>query len=134
MGAGLVEEATRRGGVLWLRAGDRAPQLVWHVWHDGAAQVVHGPGEQPLEGVSDGDRVLVVVRDKERQADRLVQWWARVEQLRPGTPAWDERVPALAARRLNAADSGAALVERWAATATVLALHPDGTQEPVDRG
>ena len=100
-----MEEATRRSAVVWLRPAG-APRAVpaWHLWHEGAAHVVTGPGEQPLPGVHPGGRVLVVVRSKERQGDRLVQWWADVERVQPA---------------------------RWAREATVLRLVPDGTQEPV---
>ena len=131
MGDPLVEEATRRSAVVWLRpdGGDRA-HPAWHVWHDGAALVVTGPGEQPLPGVAPGGRVLVLVRSKERQGDRVVQWWADVEPVEPGTARWDESVPLLSAARLNAPD-GEEQPARWAREATVLRLVPDGTQEPV---
>ena len=133
MDLALVEEATRRSGVVWLRTGAAAPaRPVWHLWHAGAAHLVAGGGEQALDGVGDGDRVLVVVRSRQRQADRVVQWWADVRRLRPGTPAWDEVVPLLAARRLNAPDA-AALPGRWAAASTVLSLVPAGGLQPVDR-
>ena len=131
MGDPLVEEATRRSAVVWLRPADAERALpAWHVWHAGAALVVTGPGEQPLPGVRPGGRVLVLVRSKERQGDLLVQWWADVEQVAPGTPQWDEVVPLLAAARLNAPD-GEEQPARWAREASVLRLVPDGTQEPV---
>ena len=131
MGDPLVEEATRRSAVVWLRpdGGGRACPA-WHVWHDGAAWVVTGPGEQPLPGVAAGGRVLVVVRSKERQGDRVVQWWADVEPVEPGAARWEEVVPLLHAARLNAPD-GEQQPARWAREATVLRLVPDGTQEPV---
>jgi hypothetical protein len=129
----LVEEATRRSGVLWLLPGGTGPAaVVWHVWHAGAAHLVHGGLEQPLPGVAGGDRVLVVVRSKERQADRVVQWWADVRRVLPGTPAWDDVVPVLHAARLNAPD-GDAQPERWARGSVVLSLVPDGAEEPVAR-
>ena len=80
----LVEEATRRSGVLWLRRVGTGPaRPVWHLWHDGAAHLVVDGPEQPLPGVADGDRVLVVVRSRQRQADRVVQWWATVRRVPP---------------------------------------------------
>lgn len=131
--AALVGEAGRRSSVLWLLPGGAPPaQPVWHLWHDGASYLVCGGHEQPLDGVADGDRVLVVARAKERQADRVVQWWADVQRLLPGTPAWEAVVPLLGARRLNAPD-GEAQAARWAAQSLVLRLAPDGTGEPVDR-
>lgn len=132
MGAGLVEEATRRSGVVWVLPAGGRPQPVWHLWHAGAAHLVTGGREQPIEGVGDGDRVLVVVRSKDRQADRVVQWWADVQRLQPGTPAWEEIVPLLHARRLNAPD-GEGQPRRWARESTILSLVPDGTEQPVDR-
>lgn len=127
----LVEEATRRSGVVWLqRGGHTSP--VWQLWHDGAAHLVTGGGEQPLDDVGDGDRVLVVVRSKQRQADRVVQWWATVRQVAPGSQAWEELAPLLAARRLNSAE-GEAQPQRWARESRLLSLVPDGGLEPVSR-
>ncbi|NEE53039.1 hypothetical protein G3M55_51635, partial [Streptomyces sp. SID8455] len=50
----LVEEATKKSGLIWVRAAGPA-RAVWHVWHEGAAHLVgDGPGEQPLpEGLTD---------------------------------------------------------------------------------
>ena len=132
MDRALLDEATRRSGLVWVQAHRRAPEPVWHLWHEGAALVVLGGGEQRLDGVAPGDRVLVVVRSKERQADRLVQWWATVVEVVPGTAAWDALAPLLAARRLNAPD-GRGQPARWAGRSIVLSLVPDGTEEPVAR-
>ncbi len=133
MGAALVAEATRRSAVAWLVVpGVPDPQLVWQRWLDGAAHLVHGGAEQRLTGVVDGGRVLVVVRSRERLADRVVQWWADVQELTPGSEQWARVVPLLHAQRLNPPD-GAAQPERWARASTVLRLVPDGTEEPVDR-
>jgi hypothetical protein len=129
----LVEEATRRSGVVWLLVpGVARAQPVWHLWHEGAAHLVAGGGEQRLDGVDDGVRVLVVVRSRERQADRVVQWWATAQVRAPGTPEWDALVPLLSARRLNARDA-AQQPQRWAQDSVVLSLVPDGTEEPVRR-
>ena len=131
VGAALIEEATRRSGVCWLVADGQEGQPVWARWHDGAAHLVTGGLEQPLAGVHDGDRVLVVVRSKERQADRVVQWWARVRELPPGGEQWSQVVPVLHAQRLNAPD-GPDQPARWARESRVLTLLPDG-EEPVVR-
>lgn len=129
-----MAEATRRSSVVWLLVdGVDGAQLVWQRWLDGAAHLVHGGAEQRLVGVEDGGRVLVVVRSRERLADRVVQWWADVQRVEPGSPDWDAVVPALHAQRLNPPD-GAAQPERWARESTVLRLVPDGTEQPVDRG
>lgn len=119
----LVEEATRRSGLVWILPDGGGEHPVWHVWADGAAHVVTGGGEQPLPGVAEGDRVQVVVRSRERQAGRVVQWSALVERVVPGTPDWDRVVPLLAAQRLNARDA-ARLPERWARESRVLRLVP----------
>jgi hypothetical protein len=128
----LVEEATRRSAVVWISGeGDRAVP-VWHLWHEGRAYVVHGGLEQPLPGVAPGRRAVVVVRSKATQSDRLVQWVADVSAVEPGTPAWDEVVPLLHAKRLNPPD-GAAQPERWARSSTVLRLTPTGELVPVEQ-
>lgn len=121
----LVEEATRRSGVVWLQRDGRTSP-VWQLWHDGAAHLVVDGAEQPLADVRDGYRVLVVVRSKERQADRVVQLVA------PGSDAWRVLAPLLAARRLNSAD-GDAQPARWARESRVLSLLPGGGTEPVSR-
>ena len=117
----LVAEATRRSGVVWVSADGRDPRLVWHLWHADALYLVGGPGEQQLPPLQ--DRAVVVVRSKASQSDRVVEWTADVTRVLPGTPAWDEVVPLLAAERLNAADQ-ADLPERWAAECVVLRLAP----------
>jgi len=117
----LVEEATRRSAVIWVRGEDGREQPLWHLWHAGAAYVVTGGLEQPWPG-GDG-AVLVTVRSRERQAGRVVQWGAAVEQVAPGSARWDEVVPLLAAQRLNAPD-GPRQAERWARACRVLRLVP----------
>lgn len=144
-----IAEAARRTGVLWVRPdlpGAR-PRAVWSLWHDGAAYVVVGGREQQLPGLrlggraygqaggrayrqaggraygQAGGRAVVVVRSSRR--DRVAEWDAAVEAVLPGTPRWDEVVPLLHARRLNAPD-GEAQPARWAAESTVLRLVPVG--------
>ena len=119
----LIEEATRRSGVVWITAegSDRA-QPVWHLWHDGAMYVVTGGIEQPLAVTS---TATVTVRSNARQADRLVTWAADVEPVRPGSELWDEVVPLLHAKRLNAPD-GEDQPQRWARESVVLRFTPTG--------
>ena len=125
----LVEEATRKSSVVWVTPeGTARAHPVWHLWHDGAMYVVTGGLEQPLPAVA---RAAVAVRSKDRQADRLVEWVALVEPVQPGTPLWDEVVPLLHAKRLNAPDGDEQPV-RWARESTVLRFVPTGETLPID--
>ena len=132
MSAALIAEATRRSGVVWVVGGAGPGRLVWHLWHDGAAHLVVDGTEQPLPQVRSGDRVLVIVRSRQRQADRVVQWWATVLEVAPGSPGWRTLAPLLAAQRLNAPD-GEHQPARWATGSRILTLTPDGTSLPVER-
>ena len=121
MSSADVAEAVRRSGVLWRLVPGGAPVLVWHLWHDGAAHVVGGDGdsdEQALPAL--GASVDVVVRTP--SGDRL-EWTAAVEVLAPGTAAWDEVVPLLAAER-QSAPSVEQLPALWARHCTVVRLTP----------
>ncbi|MEU2548932.1 hypothetical protein ABZ618_26405 [Streptomyces roseolus] len=118
----LVEEATKKSGLVWVR-GTGPARALWHVWHDGAAHVVgDGPGEQPLPGLADGATAEVTVRSKDK-GGRIVSWTAAVHQLSPGTEEWDAAVAELKGKRLNAPD-GEAMPERWARECRVLRLDP----------
>jgi hypothetical protein len=123
--AALVEEATKKSGVLWLTLPDLPyPRSAWHVWHEGAAYVITGGIEQPLPGLPESERVTVTVPSKDKGA-RLVAWIAAVEQIEPDSDEWAEIVPLLAKGRLNAPD-GEAQTERWAKEAFVIRLKPTG--------
>lgn len=123
--AALVEEATKRSGLIWLDLPELGrPRAAWHVWHDGAAYVVTGGIEQPLPGLPEAERVTVIVRSKDKGA-RIVSWVAAVTEVKPGSDEWAAVVPLLAKERLNAPD-GEAQTERWAAEAYVLRLAPTG--------
>ena len=127
----LIAAATARSGLVWVRPDEGGPEIpVWHVWHHGAVYLVTGGQEQPLTGAHDGGRVLVVVRSRARQGDRLVQWWATVTQVGVGSDLWREVVPLLHAGRLNAVD-GAGQPDRWARESVVLRLAPTGDVEPL---
>ncbi|MGW1137270.1 hypothetical protein [Streptomyces zhihengii] len=118
----LVEEATKKSGLVWVR-GEGPARALWHVWHDGAALVVgDGPGEQPLPGLADGGAAEVTVRSKDK-GGRLVVWTASVRQLTPGSPEWDAAVGGLRGKRLNAPDAER-MTERWARECRVLRLEP----------
>jgi hypothetical protein len=122
LGRALVEEATKKSGLIWVR-GDGHTRALWHVWHEGAAYIVgDGPGEQPLPGLVDGGDAEVTVRSKDK-GGRLVAWSARVSELAPHSEAWEAAVGELKGKRLNAPDAER-MTERWARECRVLRLEP----------
>ncbi|WP_329413344.1 hypothetical protein OG802_23395 [Streptomyces sp. NBC_00704] len=127
----LVEEATKKSGLVWVRGGqETAARALWHVWHDGAACLVgDGPGEQPLPGLVEGGSAEVTVRSKDK-GGRLVTWTATVTGLAPGSEAWEAAVAELKGKRLNAPD-GEAMTGRWARECRVLRLEPTGATSPL---
>lgn len=122
--AALVTEATKKTGLVWVTVGNRRPHPVWHVWHEGAAYVITGGAEQPLPGISDGQRVLVTVPSKET-GGRVVSWLADAALPGADTEEWQRVVPQLHAKRLNAAD-GEDQPRRWARECTLVRLDPTG--------
>ncbi|MFC8433469.1 hypothetical protein [Streptomyces sp. NPDC057253] len=121
----LVEEATKKSGLVWVKGPGTPARALWHVWHEGAACLVgDGPGEQPLPGLADGAGAEVTVRSKDK-GGRLVSWAARVVELAPGSEAWQAAVGELKGKRLNAPD-GEAMTDRWARECRVLRLEPTG--------
>ncbi|GGY00776.1 hypothetical protein [Streptomyces djakartensis] len=133
LGHALVEEATKKSGLVWVQGPDSPARALWHVWHEGAACLVgDGPGEQPLPGLNEGAEAQVTVRSKDK-GGRLVSWTARVRQLEPGSEAWDATVAELKGKRLNAPD-GEAMTERWARECRVLRLEPTGDRAPMPDG
>ncbi|QIP84800.1 hypothetical protein GLX30_13000 [Streptomyces sp. Tu 2975] len=122
LGRALVEEATKKSGLIWVR-GDGPARALWHVWHEGAAYIVgDGPGEQPLPGLVDGADAEVTVRSKDK-GGRLVAWSARVSELAPHSQTWEAAVGELKGKRLNAPDAER-MTERWARECRVLRLEP----------
>lgn len=116
-----LDEALRRGGVVWVRPeGQDTLHPVWHLWHEGCLYVVTGGAEQPLPPMS---RAEVIARDKERPLVRAGSWTADIDVVSPETPLWDDVVPLLHARRLNASD-GEEQPQRWARESTVLRFTP----------
>jgi hypothetical protein len=116
--AALLGEAMTKSGLLWIEvAGDRT-WPAWHVWDDGAALVVSGPGEQPLPWLP--KEVRLILRSKDT-GGRLLTVRAHVHVLEPGTPEWQRAADLLKASRLNSVDDALA---RWAAECTVTALVP----------
>jgi hypothetical protein len=134
----LVEEATKKSGLIWVRGLDvqrdgTASRALWHVWHDGAVFLVgDGPGEQPLPGLVDGGDAVVTVRSKDK-GGRLVSWSAKVVELAPGSEEWDAAVAELKGKRLNAPD-GEAMPGRWARECRVLRLEPTGSTASLPDG
>ncbi|WP_035857519.1 hypothetical protein [Cryptosporangium arvum] len=127
----LIGEAMKKAAVGWLTVGDQPATVAWLTWIDGAAYVVHGGPEQPLPGLADATRVTVSVRGE--HGGRIVSWPAAVSRVEPGTATWDEVAPQLAQKRLNATDPVGAPA-RWATTATISRLAPDGDPEPLPDG
>ncbi|MEU6663284.1 hypothetical protein [Streptomyces sp. NPDC046821] len=125
----LVEEATKKSGLIWVRGASGPERALWHVWHEGAAHLVgDGPGEQPLPGLTDGGPATVTVRSKDK-GGRIVGWTATVAELAPHSPEWEAAVAELKGKRLNAPD-GEAMPERWARECRVVRLQPTGTTVP----
>ena len=115
----LLAEAATKSGLLWVDVpGDRA-WPAWHVWVDGAAYIVSGPGEQAMPELPES--VVLVLRSKDT-GGRLLRVAARAEPLRPEDARWEPATTALKAARLNAPAGD--VVGRWAAEATVTALVP----------
>jgi len=122
--AALVEEATRKAGIVWIAAPGERAWPAWHHWHDGADHVVTGGLEQPLPGLADGGLAEVTVPSKDT-GGRLVTWVAAVSEVPPGGELWEVVVPAMHAKRLNPPD-GDHQPQRWARECTVLRLEPTG--------
>jgi 8-oxo-dGTP diphosphatase len=131
---GLIAEATRRAGVIWLSIGSGRPHPAWHVWRGtsraagdppppGAAYVLTGPGEQPLPDLAGADEVTVAVPSKE-SGGLLVTWSAQASRVEPGSAEWDAIIGQLVAARLNepTGDGEASPAGRWARTCTVFRL------------
>ncbi|KUO17070.1 hypothetical protein [Streptomyces dysideae] len=129
----LVEEATKKSGLIWVQGPGVPARALWHAWHEGAACVVgDGPGEQPLPGLADGATAEVTVRSKDK-GGRLVSWTAKVVELAPETEAWDATVAELKGKRLNAPD-GERMTGRWARECRVLRLEPTGAMASLPAG
>jgi hypothetical protein len=131
--AALVEEATKKSGVLWLALPDLPqPRAAWHIWYEGAAYVLTGgEGEQPLPGLPESTHITVIVPSKDKRG-RLVTWEAEVTEIEPETDEWDAVVPVLARERLNGDQEQA---ERWTRDSYVIRLAPTGaatTDHPAD--
>ena len=83
----LVDEATRKSGLIWVGAAGEPPRPVRHIWHDGGAYLVVGGREQELPGVDVVQTVSVMVRSKDK-GGRLVTWTAKPRQVVPDGDEW----------------------------------------------
>ncbi|MGC9535756.1 hypothetical protein [Streptomyces sp. UG1] len=129
----LIEEATKKSGLIWVKGPGVPARALWHVWYEGAACVIgDGPGEQPLPGLADGAEAEVTVRSKDK-GGRLVAWTAKVVELASGSEQWEATVAELKGKRLNAPD-GEAMPSRWARECRVLRLEPTGTTAALPDG
>ena len=97
----LVDEATRKSGLIWVGAAGEPPRPVRHIWHDGGAYLVVGGREQELPGVDVVQTVSVMVRSKDK-GGRLVTWTAKPRQVVPDGDEWATVVSILHGKRLNA--------------------------------
>lgn len=117
----LLSEAGKKSGMLWIEVpGDRA-WPAWHVWLDGTAYVVTGPGEQSLPWLPED---LAVTFRSKSTGGRLVTVPARASIVKPDDERWEAATTALKASRLNAPAGD--IIARWATEATVYALTPQG--------
>ncbi|MDN5790711.1 MAG: hypothetical protein L0H25_07575 [Micrococcales bacterium] len=114
----LLGEAMTKSGLFWIEAPGERARPAWHVWVDGTAYVVNGPGEQTLPWLP--REVRIILRSKDT-GSRLLTVRARTQILEPGSPAWKTAAEALRARRLNAVDDS---LTRWAQSCTITALRP----------
>ncbi len=121
----LLAEAMSKSALLWVEAPDGRTWGVWHVWSDGAAYVVSGPGEQTLPWLP--DEVRIILRSKDT-GGRLLTTRAKATVVVPGTPEWSTAADLLKASRLNAVDDS---LTRWAEQCTITALRP--FDQPIER-
>lgn len=120
----LVTEASGKSGIVWITVAGQRARPAWHHWDDGAAYVITGGSEQPLPGLVGADKAEVTVPSKDA-GGRLVTWVAQVSQIPPDSEQWRAVVPAMHAKRLNAAD-GDQQPLRWSQQCSLLCLRPTG--------
>jgi len=117
----LLSEAGKKSGLLWIDIpGDRA-WPAWHVWLDGTAYVLTGPGEQNLPALPAD---LAVTFRSKTTGGRLVTVPANASVVTPNDERWETVTTALKGSRLNAPAGD--IIARWAAEAIIYALTPQG--------
>ena len=115
----LLSEAGKKSGLLWIDVPDGRTWPAWHVWLDGTAYVVSGPGEQSLPWLP--AEVALTFRGK-GTGGRLVKVSASAVIVKPEDESWEAATTALKASRLNAPAGDT--IARWATDNTVYALTP----------
>ncbi|HEY8452669.1 MAG: hypothetical protein FWJ70_06625 [Micromonosporaceae bacterium] len=126
----LIVEAMKKAAVAWVAVDDGPAYALWCMPAGGALWVVTGPGEQQAPGLASATRARVTLRGD--HGGRIVTWPATVSRVEPGTDEWEEIVPQLAGKRLNAPVDAETLAGRWAAECAVLRLEPAG--DPLEAG
>lgn len=124
MGHSLIEEATKKAAIAWVAVDGEPARLLWCLADSGALCLVTGPGEQSAPGLTPAAPAWVTLRGD--HGGRVVTWPADVTRLEPGSDRWQQVVPQLASKRLNASGGPESLAARWAAECTVLQLSPAG--------
>jgi hypothetical protein len=120
----LIAEATKRAGLIWITVPGLRARAVWHVWQQGAAYLLTGPGEQDVPGLAAAAQVTVEVPSKDT-GGALVSWTAQVNRVQSGSADWPAIIGALLAGRLNEPTGDAASpAERWAERGAVYRLSP----------
>ncbi|OJF15678.1 hypothetical protein [Couchioplanes caeruleus] len=125
----LVSEAIKKAGIAWISVDDRPAIGLWVLPLDGTLIVLSGPGEQAAPGLAEAATAQVRLRGD--TGGLIVIADTRVERLVPGTEAWDEIAPQLAAKRLNAAGTAEEQVARWAATGCAIVRLTPSDATPV---
>ncbi len=126
----LIDEAMKKAAIAWVTVGDAPALAVWCLAADGALWVVSGPGEQDVPGLAGATRAQVTMRGD--HGGRVVTWPAVVAAIEPGSEQWEQVVPQLVGKRLNAPGTADEVAARWAAECTVSRLTPAGG--PVEAG
>jgi hypothetical protein len=131
----LIAEATKRAGLIWITVPGSRARAVWHVWQQGAAYLLTGPGEQDVPGLAAAGLVTVEVPSKDTGGG-LVGWTAEVSRVAPGSAEWSGIIGALLAGRLNEpTDAGeTSPAGRWAHRGAVYRLSPVPGGGPVVGG
>lgn len=120
----LILEATKRASIAWIDASGIETAL-WCLWSDDALLVVCGRGEQDDPGFTPAGTCRVRMRGD--HGGRIVGFDASTYRIEPGTQQWEELVPGLAAKRLNAPEGDTPA--RWAEECSVWRLVPTGTPD-----
>lgn len=118
----LIAELAGKSDLLWVAVSGQPPRALWNIWHDDAIAIVTGGLEQRDPGLVDGASVDVILRSKENRARQVVVT-ATVQQLVPGSDAWQSAASALHPKRLNPPD-GETQPQRWATDSSLWLLRP----------